>query len=82
MIQPNSGLLRTEPTDDPVRLKCTLSLTRLFPSDSEREKFKDRLHNFLNAPRCHPEIFQLDGDHLIYSSEQLIPEKKARLSLP
>jgi len=77
MIQFNSGLLKTETTNDPVRLKCTLNLKQLFSSasDSERKKFDARWHCFFHADEsCHSEIFPQKGDDLIYFSEHLIPE--------
>jgi hypothetical protein len=59
--------------DGKTGLECSLDLRQLFPSESVRGKFKDKL-NFLEAPRCCPEIFRVEDERLKYFSEQLIPE--------
>lgn len=60
----------------PWRLECRLDLTRLFATDRERASFEEKYPRFLASDPSHPHLFRLEGENLIYLSEQLVPEKK------
>ena len=57
-------------------LKCSLDLSELYPSKVHREKFDSKWEDFLKSDPSNKRVFELNNNHLIYTSEQLIPTKK------
>lgn len=55
-----------------VKLKCMIRLDRLFKSKSERERFNKKWNEFVDDD-CNNVIYRLEGDRLMYDSEQLVP---------
>ncbi len=57
----------------PGQLECVLDLYRLLPSDKERQRFAANWLEFLESDPAHADIYQRDGDRLIYLTEHLVP---------
>jgi len=60
---------------DPVKLQCKIDLKKLLPDKNERKRFEKKWDGFFETDPCNKEIFEREGDYLIYKSEQLIPSK-------
>ena len=60
----------------PGELECSIDLTELFPTDSERNIFDDKWHIFIKSDDANKNIYERRGNRLIYKSEQLVPSKK------
>ncbi len=58
-----------------VKLKCSLDLRALYPTQVDLRAFKERLRQFRRSDTYNREIYELDGDRLRFQSEQLIPKK-------
>ncbi len=59
----------------PIRLQYKIDLKKLLPAPKERNRFDKNWNDFLDSDQCNKELFELEGDRLIYQSEQLIPSK-------
>jgi hypothetical protein len=62
-------------TKVPVQLECSLNLTRLFPTSHERNRFEAKWPAFLDSDPLNHHVYELNGDFLLYRTEQLIPAK-------
>lgn len=60
----------------PGKLECSIDLTELFPTETERKSFNDKWHLFIKSDDANKNIYKKKGNYLIYQSEQLIPSKK------
>ena len=60
----------------PVRLECTLDLSTLYKTNKDLSEFKKRYKKFVKGGECNSEVYRLEGDTLIYQSEQLVPSKE------
>jgi hypothetical protein len=58
-----------------IQLECTIDLTKLFITDTERKRFEKNWPKFLKSDKHNKKIYYLRGDKLTYLSEQLIPTK-------
>ncbi len=70
-----SGVILSYQQTDQVKLQCEIDLKQLFPAQKkrEKEKFEKKWKAFLESDSCNKNIFNREGDYLIYQSEQLIP---------
>ena len=59
-----------------IKLGCEIDLCKLFDTKEERECFEHKWDAFLESDRHNPKVFKKIGNRLLYSSEQLIPEKQ------
>ena len=66
----------TYKSPDPVRMDCAVNLNELFPTESERKNFDRKWHDFIASDDANKNIYQREGNRLLYKSEQLIPSKK------
>jgi len=62
----------------PGQLECSIDLTELFPTETERKSFDDKWHVFIKSDDANKNIYERKGNRLIYQSEQLVPSKKDR----
>jgi len=53
-----------------------LNIADLYPHQSEREKFEERLLRFLNSDSANLKIFRRKDELLIYRTECIVPEKQ------
>lgn len=60
----------------PGQLECSIDLTGLLPTETERKSFDDKWHIFIKSDNANKNIYERKGDHLIYQSEQLVPSRK------
>jgi len=60
----------------PGQLDCSIDLTKLLPTGSERTNFDDNWPSFIESDDANKDIFDRNGNHLFYKSEQLIPAKR------
>jgi hypothetical protein len=63
-------------TPKPGKLDCSIDLTKLLPTGSERKNFDDKWSSFIESDDANKDIFERKGNHLFYKSEQLIPSKR------
>jgi hypothetical protein len=59
----------------PGQLECILCLSKLFPTYRERNDFNIKWQHFIDSDPDNRDIYHIDGDHLIYLTEQLIPSE-------
>ncbi len=58
-----------------AHLDCEISLSKLFPTKGERQKFDSKYEFFFNSNADNCCIYKLKHDSLFYITEQLIPGK-------
>lgn len=58
------------------QLKCTLNLPELFPTAKERKDFHRKFRVFLASDDYNHKVYRINGEHLLFESEQLIPAKR------
>jgi hypothetical protein len=71
---PHNDLLAYRQTK-PGHLECILDLSELYPSQSDRKDFKKKYTEFRNSDPCNRHIYRLNGNRLLFDSEQLVPTK-------
>ena len=61
---------------EPPHLRCSIDLTKLLPTDKERESFEKKWPHFYASDEANKDVYKRKEDVLIYKSEQLIPSKR------
>ena len=59
----------------PAHLDCAISLSKLFPTRDEREKFNSKYLSLFDSDADNRCIYELKRGSLFYTTEQLIPAK-------
>jgi hypothetical protein len=67
------SLLTYNQSKYPAHLDCEISLSKLFPTKGEREKFNNKYKTFLDSDADNRCIYELKHGTLFYKTEQLIP---------
>lgn len=70
-----SGAILSYQQIDAVKFQCKIDFKKLLPDKNERKRFEKKWEAFLESDFCNKDIFNREGDYLIYQSEQLIPTK-------
>ena len=68
--------IQTYKSPDPVRMDCAVNLNELLPTESERKSFDRKWRDFIASDDANKNVYQREGNRLLYKSEQLIPSKK------
>ena len=75
MIITQSKRLFSYKRDKPGQLKCDIDLSQLFDTEKELIAFENKWPDFLASDPYNKHVYRLDGNTLLYSSEELIPTK-------
>ena len=75
MKNKRDSLLTYNQSKYPAHLDCEISLSDLFPTKGERQKFDNKYKTFLDSDADNRCIYELKNGALFYTTEQLMPVK-------